>query len=602
MLQGWAQGARAFRRCRRGNVAMMWALMGAVLLGLIGITVDFTRAQMLRAQMQNAVDGAALAAARGDTQTPEQREAAAHAFFEAEMGDLAAGATLTIAELPDRQVRVSASMPMPVSLARIVRNEDWLLRVNSEAERSGLNVEVAMVLDVTGSMSGSRITALRTAATDLVNTVVRDVQTPYYSKVALVPYSMGVNVGSLATSVRGSIPPARSVSGAVWASGSARNITNITRANPAVVTSAGHGFSNGDTVFIRNVSGMTQVNNRVFTVAGATSNTFHLQGVNSSSYNNYTSGGTSTECLNSTCSAVITSNSHGFDVGDRVYFTGVGGMTQLNNTLFTIAARTGNTFTLAGSQGGFSNYTSGGNAWCTTTGCQYHAFTTAANGSQVFQISSNCVSERIGAQAYTDAPPSSALVGLNYPSSANPCPGAAIMPLTTDRSALNARIASFSAAGSTAGHIGLAWGWYMVSPNWGYLFPAASRGAAYGAPETLKIVVLMTDGAFNTGYCDGVVSLDSNSGAGAASQRINCNATNGAPFNQARQMCIAMKQRGVVIYTVGFGLASQGQEAQDFMRDCATSEDHSHMAENNTELIAAFNAIAASITQLRITR
>lgn len=581
---------------------MMWAAMGAVLVGLIGITVDFTRAQMLRAQMQNAADGAALAAARGDTSTAAQREAAARAFFQAEMGDLASATTLVIEDLPDRQVRVRASMPMPVSLARIVRNEDWILNVSSEAERSGLNVEVAMVLDVTGSMSGSRITALRTAATNLVDTVVRDVQTPYYSKVGIVPYSMGVNVGGLATSARGSIPGARSVTGAAWASGAARNITGITRANPGVVTSAGHGFSNGDTVFIAGVSGMTQVNNRVFNVANATANTFQLQGVNTSSYGTYSSGGTARECLNSTCSAVITSSAHGFNVGDSVYFTGVGGMTQLNNALFTVASRTANTFTLAGSQGGFSNYTSGGNAWCTVEGCEYYAFTSAANTQRVFRISANCVSERIGAQAYTDAAPSSALVGRNYPSSANVCPSAAIMPMTTDRSALNGRISSLTAAGSTAGHIGLAWGWYLLSPDWGYLYPSASRGAAYGAPETLKIVVLMTDGAFNTGYCNGVISLDSNNGAGAAGERINCNATNGAPFSQARQTCTAMKDRGLIIYTVGFGLASETQAARDFMRECATGPDYAYMAENNTELIAAFNAIAASITQLRITR
>jgi len=68
-------------------------------------------------------------------------------------------------------------------------------------------------------------------------------------------------------------------------------ITNITKANPAVVTASSHGFSNGDRIIIRNVSGMTEVNNLVFTVAGATTNTFQLSGINSTSYTTYTSGG-----------------------------------------------------------------------------------------------------------------------------------------------------------------------------------------------------------------------------------------------------------------------------------------------------------------------
>ena len=70
------------------------------------------------------------------------------------------------------------------------------------------------------------------------------------------------------------------------------NITAITEANPAVVTAASHGLSNGDRVFIKDVGGMTEVNNLEFTVAGATTNTFELSGVDSSSYTTYTSGGT----------------------------------------------------------------------------------------------------------------------------------------------------------------------------------------------------------------------------------------------------------------------------------------------------------------------
>lgn len=593
---------RAFTRSGAGNVAMMWALMGAVLVGLIGITVDFTRAQMLRAQMQNAVDGAALAAARGDASTPAQRAAAAQAYFDAEMGDLAATATLAIGDIPGtRQVTVSATMPMQLSIARIVRNEDWILHVDSDAERSGNNVEVALVLDVTGSMAGQRIVDLRTAATNLVDAVIRDQQAPYYSKVALVPYSMGVNAGAYANAARGPITGPADIEDAAWAAGSGRNISGITRANPAVVSASNHGFQNGDTVYIRNVSGMHQVNNRTFTVANRTTNSFQLQGVNSSGYNSYSSGGTVTECLNATCSVEVTVDDHDFEVGDRVYFTGVNGMTQLNNSLFVISAVDGDTFTLSGTHANFSSYTNGGDAHCTAAGCDYFAFQNASGNNWRVFPASTCVSERVSSQQYTDASPASQRVGLNYPSSANECPGASIVPLTTDANYLNGRISNLQAAGSTAGQIGLAWGWYMLSPNWASLFPASAQGASYSAPETLKIVVLMTDGAFNTGYCNGVISDDSDNGAGSASERINCDATNGDPFDQARSLCTAMKNRNIIIYTVGFGLAS-GSEAEEVMEDCATSSEHAYLTGDGNQLIAAFNAIAASITQLRITR
>lgn len=73
-----------------------------------------------------------------------------------------------------------------------------------------------------------------------------------------------------------------------------RTITGITKANPAVVTSTGHGFVNGQTVTISGVGGMTQVNGLSFIVAGATANTYQLSGVNSTAYGTYTSGGTAT--------------------------------------------------------------------------------------------------------------------------------------------------------------------------------------------------------------------------------------------------------------------------------------------------------------------
>lgn len=68
-------------------------------------------------------------------------------------------------------------------------------------------------------------------------------------------------------------------------------ITNITKDNPAVVTVANHGFSNGSQCVITDVEGMTQVNGNRYTLANVTTDTFELSGVDSSGYSDYTSGG-----------------------------------------------------------------------------------------------------------------------------------------------------------------------------------------------------------------------------------------------------------------------------------------------------------------------
>lgn len=74
-------------------------------------------------------------------------------------------------------------------------------------------------------------------------------------------------------------------------------ITGATAANPVVITAAGHGYANGQDVFISGVVGMTQLNGRWFKVSAATTNTFALQtihggNVNGTGYTAYASGGT----------------------------------------------------------------------------------------------------------------------------------------------------------------------------------------------------------------------------------------------------------------------------------------------------------------------
>jgi hypothetical protein len=75
-----------------------------------------------------------------------------------------------------------------------------------------------------------------------------------------------------------------------------KTITAITKANPGVVTATAHGFSNGDTLVISGVVGMTQVNGKRFKVASVATDTFALQdidgnNVNTTSYTTYVSGG-----------------------------------------------------------------------------------------------------------------------------------------------------------------------------------------------------------------------------------------------------------------------------------------------------------------------
>jgi hypothetical protein len=71
-----------------------------------------------------------------------------------------------------------------------------------------------------------------------------------------------------------------------------KTITGATAANPVVITSVAHGFSNGDSVIISELtSGMTNLEGNIYTVANVAANTFELSGINGTAFTAYTSGG-----------------------------------------------------------------------------------------------------------------------------------------------------------------------------------------------------------------------------------------------------------------------------------------------------------------------
>ena len=69
-------------------------------------------------------------------------------------------------------------------------------------------------------------------------------------------------------------------------------ITNITKANPAVVSETAHGRVSGDVIRIQDVVGMTEVNNEIYIVERINANSYSLVDTNSTDYGTRTSGGT----------------------------------------------------------------------------------------------------------------------------------------------------------------------------------------------------------------------------------------------------------------------------------------------------------------------
>lgn len=193
-----------------------------------------------------------------------------------------------------------------------------------------------------------------------------------------------------------------------------------------------------------------------------------------------------------------------------------------------------------------------------------------------------CVRERTNYNRYTDEMPSSSN-GFFTSATGSNC-GSEIVPLSSDKFALRAAIDGLPTTGMTAGHLGTAWSWYLLSPKWNSIWPMSSQPKPYtmlsqmnpdGNPLLRKITVLMTDGEYNREY-NGDSSTD-----------------------QARAICANMKSAGIEVYAVGFEIEPSG-EADTTMSQCATSPDHYYNASSGDALRSAFRDIALKISTLRI--
>ena len=237
---------------------------------------------------------------------------------------------------------------------------------------------------------------------------------------------------------------------------------------------------------------------------------------------------------------------------------------------------------------------------CTTPGCKKYTFNNTY-GSSLTHTISDCVTERVGAQAYTDVSPLTAPLGRNYASPNNPCIVSPITPLSANKKVLKDAVKDLKAGGSTGGQIGVAWGWYMLSPNFGTLWPSASQPGARNDQKLTKAVVLVTDGEYNSTYCNGVISKDSTSGSGSPADHIDCNGTNGNSYAQSMQLCKNMKEAGIKVYTVGLEVVNT-QEAKDLVNNCASSAATVCRAASSALLQTCFESIAQDIIALHVSQ
>ncbi len=409
---------RRFQRDTRGAIAIIFGLVFILLVGVVGGAVDYAQWTSARSATQNAIDAAVLAAGRQlqlPNTTEAQAVAAAQKYYDENKSNLLQPDNVSFTVGPRRTeiVATTASSAVRTPFLAVLGITELPVDIKATAKlaagaNSGSNVEISMMLDITGSMKGTKIADLKAAAKDLVDIVVWSDQSTFTSRVAIAPFSPYVNVGT-------------------------------------------------------------------------------------------------------------------------AYFSAVTGESTPNSD-------------------------------------------------------KTCVMERDSNKRYLDDKPNAGHYFEAYDDDDACKTAGTIMPLSNNKSALRTHIDGLTTGGRTAGHLGTAWAWYLLSPKWDTIWPAESQPQAYnlttqyneqGNPKLYKIAILMTDGKYNEEY----------SGPNSTTQ--------------ARTLCTNMKAEGLTVYTVGFGIAVDSTPDVT-MQQCATSPTHYYNAVDGDALKNAFRDIALKILTLRL--
>ncbi|MCE4222182.1 pilus assembly protein [Methylobacterium sp. C25] len=190
---------RRFRRDARGNVATIFAATSIPIVTMAGVVIDYGANSSARQQLQNAVDATTLSLAKLPLSlTDQQLSDRANTQIKAAMtGSQVVNLTITTTR-SDSNYTVTATGTTPTTLTKIVGFKTLPLNVTGTTKRGSGNLEIAMVLDNTGSMAGAKLTNLKSAATTMVNNLFAQVDPskPNSLKIAIVPFSQTVNVGS----------------------------------------------------------------------------------------------------------------------------------------------------------------------------------------------------------------------------------------------------------------------------------------------------------------------------------------------------------------------------------------------------------------------
>jgi Flp pilus assembly protein TadG len=181
-----------------GALSVAFALAIPVVVGSAGFAVDLSMAHMVKQRLANAIDAAALAAAAsagGSSASAITAKVTQFFYMNYPLDKVGSTYDLVVTVSGD-DITVSAKSRYQTTFAKLLGVDELVVSAKTTVTKEILGLEVAMVLDVTGSMTtNNNIGALKTAATNFLDVLCSSSTCSSLVKIGIVPFANTVNVG-----------------------------------------------------------------------------------------------------------------------------------------------------------------------------------------------------------------------------------------------------------------------------------------------------------------------------------------------------------------------------------------------------------------------
>ena len=640
-LERLRQTVRKFGRNRQGAVSVLFGFSIVAVIGFLGLATDAGRGYIAKARLGQAVDAAALAG--GKVIHLPYRDAEIQKYFAANFPDDYMGSVVVDFDIEvgegNEQLTISATARIPTTFMRVLHIDDMKVSARSVVKRSVRGLELALIMDNTGSMrSSAKIETMKAAATDLVNILYGEKEEINNFWVGLIPFVATVNVGPQHADWLTADPTDPTTTELRVLATGGTPIGDMTRAGGLAAA------FDGDSHQTHRLGAYQKQKKRKRTSeigkdwGEGNENTIVGYRITSSSNRGFVR-------IRERSKVKVDFFFEGSDDGiawTRLHFKRVKYKKRKQNRKYIVDITDGidvskpyrfHRIRIRDKHQHISKmYVA-----------ELEMYTEAEV--PIPTVWKGCVEARTSPLDESDAPPSEELFIRHYWRSTindydeedgdNDWPeidetneaqnegtgpnlgcGPAITSLTAEKSKVLAAIDEMQPwhRGGTHANLGLAWGWRVISPRWRGLWGGDTPDNLpmdYDAPLMDKAAIVLTDG--QNVYYDWPGGLPGRPLSGSfpdtdytAYGRLSegrLGTTNQAAAvveinNRMSRLCENMKDEGIVIYAITFRL--NDVPTQNLMRNCASDPDKYYNSPSNDELRAAFVAIGNELTNLRI--